>query len=153
MIYDLKQHAKTYKGISKNLDAALDYLTRTDMAALAIGRHSVDGERIVVHASSNDTSDSATIRYEAHRKYIDIQLVVRGAERCFYAPVESLEPDGPFADEKDVGYYHDPSGENVFIRLIPGAFALFFPHDAHKPSCHLERKSTVHKVVVKVAVD
>jgi beta-galactosidase beta subunit len=31
-------------------------------------------------------------------------------------------------------------------------FAVFFPHDAHKPSCDWEGKRKLRKVVVKVAV-
>ena len=92
------------------------------------------------------------IKYEAHKRYIDIHFVLDSKESCFYTPLEDLQPSEPFDEKADTGLYADPAGAEVAVPLTPGVFGLFFPHDGHKPSCYLDGKQTICKVIVKVAV-
>jgi biofilm protein TabA len=152
MIYDQLSKIHTYKGISGNLDTAIDYIASQEIGELAEGAHHIDGDNVVVHIKSYETGDPKTIKYEAHRKYIDIHFVVDGKEGCFYTPLEDLQSSEPFDENGDTGLYSDPAGTEVAVPLTPGVFALFFPHDGHKPSCELEGKLSLRKVIVKVAV-
>jgi YhcH/YjgK/YiaL family protein len=152
MIYDQRRALSSYKGISKNLDAAIDYLLKNDVGKLPDGKHPVaGGDTVVVQVSRYQTKDPGTAKFEAHKKYIDIQMVADGREGCYYLPLEGLAEDGPFAAERDVGFYR---GENKSLfPLEPGMFAVFFPWDAHKPSCDYEgKKSNIHKIILKVLV-
>ncbi|MDR1932204.1 MAG: YhcH/YjgK/YiaL family protein [Spirochaetales bacterium] len=149
MIYDLVTKLTAYKGISKNLDAAIDYLLKTDVTKLPDGKHPVCGDDLIAQASHYETKSLAEARFEAHKKYIDIQMVLDGKEGCYYLPLEGLEEDGPFQEDRDLGFYK--GGETIGFPLEAGMFAVFFPHDAHKPSCDFEgKKSKIHKVVLKV---
>jgi biofilm protein TabA len=152
MIYDSVQRLKTYVGISKSLDDAIEYLSHTDIKAFDVGKHPVGGSGLMLNVSSKDSSEPSANRYEVHKKFLDIQIVLEGEERCFYAPINTLAADGAFSDEKDIGFFKDPAGNGVSFPLLPGNFALFFPQDAHKPGCHLNGKKAVRKVVVKVPI-
>lgn len=152
MIYDRLDKLKTYKGISKNLDTAIDYLVKNDTGRLPDGKHPVDGDKVIVQVMSYETKDLAAAKYEAHKKYIDIQFVLDGKEGCYAAALEGLEPSEPFIAERDLGFYKNPAAPDAFLPLTPEVFAIFFPHDAHKPSCDFEGKRKLRKVVVKVAV-
>jgi YhcH/YjgK/YiaL family protein len=152
MIYDQTKALLSYKGITKNLDAAIDYLQKNDVAKLPDGKHPVvGGDAVIVQVSHYETKNLKDAKFEAHKKYIDIQMVAGGREGCYYLPLSGLAEDGPFADERDVGFY---KGENKScFPLEAGMFAIFFPWDAHKPSCDYEgEKSKIHKIILKVLV-
>ena len=52
MIYDSLENVKRYHGISKWLDAALDFLAHTDLDTLPLGRTEVCGDKVFVNAVS-----------------------------------------------------------------------------------------------------
>jgi YhcH/YjgK/YiaL family protein len=150
MIYDRLDKLATYKGISKNLDTAIDYLGKNKVGGMPEGKHPVDGDRVIVQVMSYETKDLSAAKFEIHKKYIDIQIVLEGKEGCYCRPMEGLEPSEPFITERDVGFLKGEGG--AFMPLTPEVFAIFFPHDAHKPSCDWEGKHKNRKVVVKIAV-
>ena len=152
LIYDQLKNIATYKGISQNLDAAIDYLLKTDLKKMQDGKYPIVGEDTVfIQLSHPETKSLADARFEAHKKYIDIQMPIEGKEGCYYLPLEGLEEDGPFIPERDIGFY---KGENTFaFSLEAGWFAIFFPQDVHKAGCDFNgKKSKNHKVLVKIKV-
>lgn len=150
MILDQLESLGCYRGISKSLDIAIDYLRETDLAALAIGSHQVDGDRVLANVMAYETKRPEEGKLEAHRKYIDIQVVLEGEERCFCAPLPLTTELGAFDEAKDFGLYDGP--RLTTMRLANDNFAIFFPQDAHAPALDLDGKAAVRKVVMKVAV-
>ena len=149
MILDQVSNLRLYKGISKNIDVAIEYLRKNDVCALPDGRHAIDGDVVYVQVMSYQTKPLAEATFEAHRRYIDIQILIEGEELCYYAPLQGLVASLPFDQGKDIGFYKGAEGSSFPLR--PGTFALFFPHDAHKPSCDFKGRSPVRKAVVKIA--
>jgi YhcH/YjgK/YiaL family protein len=165
MIYDRVEHIGAYRGISANLDRAIARLEEGGLDRLELGKHQVDGEKVFLLAQSYETKEAPRGgRYEAHRKYIDIQLLTEGSESCYYESLEGLETLEPYAADRDAGFYKGSRpGEGagsggLELRLAPGFFAVFFPQDAHMPCCAAlddrgaPAKKAVRKIVVKVAV-
>lgn len=150
MILDQLESLDCYRGISKNLDIAIDYLQKTDLKALTNGSHQVDGDRVLANVMTYETKRPEEGKFEAHRKYIDIQVVIEGEERCCCAPLSLTTELGLFDSDKDIVFLVGP--RQTTMQLNPDNFAIFFPQDAHMPSLNMDEKSTVHKVVMKVAV-
>ena len=150
MIFDKVENLSLYKGINKNLDAAIEYLEKTDYKKLADGRHPVLGtDTVYAQVSHYETKNLADGKYEAHKKYYDIQLIVEGQEACHCLPLGELQEDGPFIEERDIGFY---KGQNKgYLSLEAGMFAIFFFEDAHMTSIDYEgKKSKNHKILVKI---
>jgi YhcH/YjgK/YiaL family protein len=148
MIYDQVKKLTAYKGLCENLDAAITYLEKNDLRALPDGKHPVN-EALIVQVSHYETKNPSDARFEAHRKFIDIQMVFAGRELCYALPLEGLEEAEPFNTERDVGFYKAETGAG--LPLVPDVAAIFFPWDAHKPSCDFDgKKSRIHKVILKV---
>jgi biofilm protein TabA len=145
----LKSWAST-PGI-EGLDRAFEYLARTDLASLPLGRTSIDGDDIYVLISEAETRPPEQVRFEAHRRYIDIQLVVRGQEAIGLAPVAALVTSEPYDDTKDIEFFGLPQ-ESVTLALHAGEFAVFVPGDGHRPSLHLDGPHVSRKAVAKVSV-
>jgi YhcH/YjgK/YiaL family protein len=133
------------------LEAAFQYLARTDLATLPLGRTNVQGDDIYVSVSEAETRPAAQARFEAHRRYIDIQLVVKGQEAIALAPVTGLTTMEAYDAAKDIEFFAPPR-ESVTLALHPGEFAVFAPGDAHEPSLHLDGPHVSRKVVAKVSV-
>jgi biofilm protein TabA len=135
----------------KGLERPFEYLARTDLAALPLGRTDIDGDNVFVMMSEGETRPPEQVRFEAHRRYIDIQLVVRGQEAIGIAPVSALTTAEPYDGAKDIEFFATPR-ESVSLALRAGDFAVFAPGDAHRPSLHLDGPHVSRKAVVKVSV-
>ena len=135
----------------QGLERAFEYLARTDLAALPLGRTAIDGDDVYVTVSEAEARPPEQVRWEAHRRYIDIQLVVRGQEAMGVAPAAGLVTSTPYEAAKDVEFFEAPR-EPATLAVRAGEFAVFVPGDAHRPSVHLDGPHVSRKVVVKVSV-
>jgi len=148
MIFDRLTNARIYAPLGHGIARALQYLEQTHLGALESGRHEIEGASLYVVASEYSTKEPADGRWEAHRRYIDLQYVVRGTERIGHAMVDQLEA-GPYDEQKDV---MSLSGSGQFVTLEAGDFMILWPHDAHMPGIALDSPAPVKKIVVKIAV-
>lgn len=135
----------------QGLERVFEYLARTDLASLPLGRTTVDGDDVYVMVSEAETRGPAQVRFEAHRRYIDIQLVVRGQEAIGVAPAAGLVSVEPYDAAKDIEFFAVPP-ESATLALRAGDFAVFAPDDAHRPGLHLDGPHVSRKAVVKVSV-
>lgn len=142
-----------YGQMSVKLDKAFSWLRANDLKSFQPGQKIViDGDRIHVQVQGYDSLQPHEARFEAHRSYIDIQIVVSGREIIYWAPLASLtEIDTAYNYEKDIVYFKDPQ-VSVPLTLQEGDYAVFFPTDGHKPRCNVSQSEPVGKIVVKIAV-
>jgi len=151
MIVDTLANLSHYGGLTERLDVAFKWLESTSLASLDEGELKIDGDRIRAIVQRYTTVPDAGRRYEAHRKFIDIQCVVRGIERMLVKPLATLESVFPYDSDDDVILFA-PTGTPTSLVLAEDMFAVFFPQDAHMPMLIAESPSEVLKVVLKVAV-
>ncbi|HSN65255.1 MAG TPA: YhcH/YjgK/YiaL family protein, partial [Fusibacter sp.] len=105
MILDVKKNATLYKGIHGHLDKAIDYMLSADLNALPVGKHQIEGEDVFILIQEYETKSIDAASFEAHRKYVDIQLILSGEEWIGYAPVQSLSSIEPYDDSKDIAFF------------------------------------------------
>ncbi len=150
MIADTLPHAARYHPLHPLFRAAFEYLGRFPHGT-PDGKHQIDGERMFALPQSYETAPGDEKSFEAHRRFIDIQYVLLGEEVIFHSPIERLEISVPYHEERDVVLFRDPPGASPTL-LHAGDFAIYFPHDAHKPGCLHTTPVAVRKIVIKVAV-
>jgi YhcH/YjgK/YiaL family protein len=129
---------------------ALEYLRTHDMSAVPVGRHEIDGDRLVALVQEYTTRPMDECAWEAHRKYIDVQFVVRGSERMGHAPRSSLVPRQAYDVDRDVSLF-EPGA--AFVTIGPGSYAIFGPEDVHAPGGAVTEPEVVRKVVVKAIIE
>jgi len=129
------------------------FLNDIDLS-LGLGKHVIDGENVFAIVSEYETKPRAEGRFEAHRKYVDIQFLLSGRERLGWAALEDLTPEVLYDPERDVEFLKSLPEIPTISTLKPGMFIAFFPEDGHMPglTCAVKPES-VKKVVVKIAVD
>ena len=148
MILDRLERSELYAPLHPLLPKAFAFLRETDLVALPLGRHEIDGEHLFAIAAREPARSREQARLEAHRKYIDIQVVLAGADEMGWrARSRCTSPDGEYDADADIEFFADPP--DAWVAVEAGAFAVFFPGDAHAP---LVGEGVLHKVVVKVAV-
>jgi biofilm protein TabA len=152
MIYDRLTNHQHYPLGSAWLEA----FTFLDSAApeLATGKYHLRGNLLFAIVMDYQTQTPETGELEAHRRYLDIQTVLRGSERvtCHFVPdLQVLQPYDPL---KDAELYRIPAASPASFILSPGTFLALFPHDAHNPCLMLgDSPAPVRKVVIKLAID
>lgn len=87
---------------------------------------------------------------EAHRKYIDIQVMMEGMEYLGYADESTLDFSG-YDEEHDTELL---TGTLTFLPFPKDFFVILFPQDAHMPGVQGQGSTpTVKKIVIKVPLD
>ncbi len=151
MIFDKIENHKNYRGINKGIDAAFDYLLTTDLDSLETGKHLFEDERIFAVCMKYETKDESLAKNEAHKKYIDIQYIVSGAEKMIVSGLEGLEIIEEYDEETDVMFFENKNDCEFIAKS--GHFAVFFPEDGHAPTLNIDGKTSSNKkIVVKIPV-
>ena len=150
MIKDSLKNAGIYFSLSENLKKGLEWLKTQDLVNIACGRYEIDSDAVWANVQEYETKDDAD--FEAHRKYIDIQYMVKGEELVGVIDLVNCKTCIEYDNEKDLEFF-ETKAKFQYQELREGDFLIFYPHDAHKPSIAFGAKSMVKKVVVKVAVD
>lgn len=152
MICDTLEHLDRYRGLHKNLDTALDYLTAYcvghTLAELPLGRTDVDGDNVFINVMEADLHPDEGSHPEYHHQYADLQLDLTGGEGWGYETASGTEV-GTFTG--DIGFRDSPDA--VTGALGEGRFVLFFPGELHKPGVIRPGCSKVRKAVIKIRME
>jgi YhcH/YjgK/YiaL family protein len=147
MILDALEEAHRYVDLHPRFDRAFEFLARADLSALPPGRQAVDGDLLYVSIDVTEGRSREGARLEAHRRYIDIQYTIDGAEEIGWLPLAACRtPLGAFDPYKDVVFFDDRP--TTWLSVPAGRFAIFFPEDAHAP---LGGRGLLRKAIVKIA--
>jgi biofilm protein TabA len=149
MILDILENAHRYLALHNGFAMAFEFLMRSDLKELPVGRYEIDGERVYGIVSKDPGRKKEDALLETHEKYIDIQLVLAGTDDMGWKPKSSCKhPSEEYDQQSDIQFFADKP--DAWLSTGSGAFAIFFPEDAHMP---LISSGQIHKVVVKVAAD
>jgi YhcH/YjgK/YiaL family protein len=147
-----KEFAVYYFKNRERWDKAFAFLKDNDLSKLEVKRYDIDGDNLYASVGESMTKNEEDAKFEAHRKYIDIQHVINGSEQMSVTPL---------SDKKEVLVPYDPAKDVEFLTVnrtsgfeaTPDKFFIFFPSDIHRPSVKIGENKIVRKVVVKVRID
>ena len=148
MIFDRIENLNNYSGLGR-ICTALKFLADTDFTKIPLGKYELDGDNIYYMVQKYDTDPDKTVS-EAHKKYIDIQYIVKGEEVIAVAPIQAEKTIVDAKEEKDVWHYEC---ETQPLILKDGDFMVLYPSDLHLPGKAVNVPKEVLKVVVKVKVE
>lgn len=149
MIYDHTAHLAKYKSLSPLVAKAIDYVTKTDLTKLPLGRVEVDGDDIYAAVHEYQTKLEADAKFEGHKTYVDLQIIVSGTERMDVADIEQLTVNKPYNEKSDVWFFDRPAQVQKLI-VSACEFTIFMPHDVHAPTIATDKPEAVRKVVLKI---
>ena len=130
---------------------AFEFLEKNNLDSLETGRYELDGDNLFVNVDEYITKNEDNCRFEAHKRYADIQYLVYGEEKIGIAALKNTKEIIPYDSFKDISFYTSP--QNNYQLANPEKFFIFFPEDAHRPCVKTDKNNKVRKVVVKVRID
>lgn len=154
MIKDNLQHIDYYNYLTKGIQYGLKYIKNTDFSTMENGKYELVEGKIFATIQDYFSKPVEEGKFEAHKKYMDIQFIIEGEENIGVGKIEDFNVTTEYDEEKDV-LFLSPIDEDSykFITLKEKEFAIFLPSDVHMPSLISETSCHVKKVVLKVLVN
>jgi biofilm protein TabA len=150
MICDHIANAPQYASLHPAFAHCFRWLAAFD-GATPDGNHDI-GMGCEARVMSYATEPAEQRKWESHRRFIDIQWVVSGAERMEVAHIAALEGATPYDEGNDVRFYAHAEAPTTSVVVGTGEFTIFFPTDGHRPNIAVTTPAAVRKIVVKVPV-
>lgn len=148
MIYDKIDNIDTYTGLSEDIRKGLEWI-RDVNPNIENGVYQIN-PRVKAIVSEYESKLENEYGYEAHRKNINIQYLIRGKEIINSLPLEYLKETKPYNKEIDAAFYEEEGAKPQELQLGNGYFAILFPQDGHMPQLCVSKPEKVKKVVIKV---
>jgi biofilm protein TabA len=151
----LKQQAANrefYQFLNEDFKAAFDFLKGRELDKLEAGRYDIN-ERVFAIVQIYQTEPESQVKWEAHKKYFDIQYVVSGKEKFLIIQKSKLNETVPYDDAKDIAFFGETMDSADSVILLPGDLVIVGPEEAHKPRCMIKESQSVKKIIVKVPVE
>ena len=147
MILAKNREAAAYRGLHPRLDRALDCLSDAFLAAVGTETMRLEGDALYVTRFDYDTLPLEETFFEAHKRYLDVHVMLKGAER-----VDIAHPDGLTLFEQKGDFYGYRGEAEQSLILRPGDFLVVFPGDAHRIKIAAGEPAPVSKAVFKILV-
>ena len=141
--------AKQYHKNKAQWDKAFAFMRDSDLVNRKPGKYTIDGTDVYATITEGPEKTFEQSAWESHRKYIDLQYVIKGKEKIGVAPVSGATVTQAYDDKADIAHY---TSDGQFYFGDPTIFFLFFPADAHRPNIHVGGYDVVKKLVIKIKV-
>ena len=152
MIVDHIQNWRKY-ALLHRIASAFQILEGPHLAEKKTGRYEVeDGSGVYYLIQNYVTLPKAECKLEAHKKYVDLHLIIKGEETIGYVNVrDKLKVKEQYNKDTDAIFYESVDSIKMSsIKFTSGMFAVFLPQDAHMPKLQTNNRSKVIKAVVKI---
>ena len=141
---------KDLNKIKELCPSAYDFIVNK-AAGAAVGKYDIENG-VYVSVQEYTTKARSEAKYEAHKKFIDIQMILSGKELIAVSPIEKMTISDEYNEEKDFMLFHHNDECTDYV-LEAGDFLILYPQDVHMPGVCVNEKSPVRKIVVKVPVE
>lgn len=142
MIYDTVNRLSCYLGLSPELDELIRFiLEHKEPQLITDGTTVIRKEIIWVNHNKVGLKETQPF-FERHQTFLDLHMALSDGESIGYMPVDELEWQ---ASTEETMLTSGPEG--TVLDMKAGMFAIFFPWDAHRPSCGV---GSVDKLIGKV---
>lgn len=138
------------ENINFAISKCIEFLEINGWSDISLGRYEIEETEIYAVVSQYNTRSVEESKWEAHKKYADLQIVLDGTENIFVSDIASVK----------IGEYHEDTdylecngaSENA-VKMNTEYGLLLMPQDAHMPGiCVNEEPSYVKKCVFKIPI-
>lgn len=151
MIYGEIKDIKTYRGLSKNLDKAIEYISQGKYKNNHFGKNEIEGDIIYFNCPEKAmTRDKNGLEFEYHKRYIDIHIVLEGEESIAYSAFDSLMETKGFDVENDYALMRGDIETEFY--LDEKKFLIIFPYEPHIALLKVGKEKEIKKVIFKVEI-
>ncbi len=147
MIFGNKNFIKRYDFLGDKVLKCFEYAQQHNLLDYKAGSYKIDEDRIFVNIVEYETKTKEERFWEAHRKYIDLHLMLSGTEQIDLNFIENMEQK-QFVEKDD---FLPLNGEsNCHVVLNDGDFLICYPEDAHMTAIKINDSVKIKKAIFKV---
>ena len=148
MIVDNIKNIAKYEGFVEGMGEVIEFHKQNNIADYPCGKHIISDD-IYVSLQEYNTKNEEDALPEAHRKYIDVQIMAYGKEKMGYADYSLMSENIAYDSETDLEFLN---GEVEYLTASPDNFFVFYPNDAHKPAIKIGTNEKVKKAIFKLKI-
>jgi len=145
MIIDVLSNCEKYISLHKDFKLVFDYIKNHDLSKMECGRHEIRGNEVFFNLQEYETKPVQKL--EAHKKYIDIQVVAAGNELMGYTNIGNTTLSEAYDEVKDIMFL---KGDVDKVSADNKTFIIFYPEDAHMPALAANEPKHVKKAIFKI---
>ena len=139
------------KDIQERINKALEYLKSIDLDKLELGKNVVN-DWLYINVQEYMTKNLAECRFESHKKYVDIQMMIHGIEAIETCDTDKLELETEYSEENDVMFWKQKLNQMRSV-IVDGGYVILYPQNAHMPCIAVDKPVKVKKLVAKVLMN
>lgn len=148
MIVSNLQNSRRVESLHPLFKTLFDYVKTHDLLHAEPGRIEIKGDDLFINNVNPECVARDKQVLEVHRDYIDVHILLEGAETIGWKAIEDLTCETkPYEKEGDCALYSDTP--TTFVDLLPGQFAIVFPEDPHAP---VIGQGKIRKLIAKVKI-
>ena len=146
MIIDNLTNAEKYISLHKDFKLVFDYLKNNNLETIQCAKNiQLRGNEVFFNLDEYETKP--TQKLEAHKKYIDIQVIITGEEYMGYTNIENTTVTEEYDEKRDVMFLN---GNVDKVLATNKNFIIFYPEDAHMPALSVTEPQKVKKAIFKI---
>lgn len=134
---------------AEKVNNALEYLNSIDIYKIEKNKKIIVNDDFYYTVQEYETKLVEQCKFESHRKYIDIQIIVNGEELMQIADISRLYIQEEYDGEKDIMFWKTPD-QVMSVTLKQGDYIVLYPENAHRGAIKCGKETRVLKIVGKV---
>lgn len=138
--------------VKSRVDHAVSYLKNLTVSEADVGAKIIVDEDFYYTVQSYISRPESECKLESHRKYVDVQIMVRGEEIMDLVDVSRLTIKKTYNPDKDVMFWNTPQ-RMARTTLKAGDCIVLYPENAHRGAmAESDKYQRVLKIVGKVRI-
>lgn len=150
MIFGNIEDLRQYSYLEDSIKECFVYAKSHDLKDFEKGSHTIDGDRLFVNIVEYETTTPDQRFWEAHKKYLDIHLMLDGKEKIDLNFLKNMDIKD-YVKEDD--FLSMDGDKNSSVILQAGDFLICYPQDCHMTAIEIEGSQKIKKAIFKVRID
>lgn len=147
MIFGNIHFLSRYSFLEEAVLKCFAYAKEHDLMKYDPGSYEIEGQNLFVNIVSYETKKREERFWEAHKKYIDLHLMLSGTERIDLNFIENMEQEDFVEKDDFLPLKGEPNGDVV---LTDGDFLICYPEDGHRTAVMVGESSVIKKAIFKI---
>lgn len=149
MIFGSIKNLQEYSALEEHIKKCITYASENDLLSFEKGRYEIDGDYLFVNIVEYTTTQAESCFWEAHKKYLDIHLMLRGQEQIDLNFIQNMSVK-EYVEDSD---FLSMDGEkNSSVVLKAGDYLICYPGDGHRTAVAVKDIETIKKAIFKIRI-
>lgn len=135
---------------SQKVYDSLEVVKKQDVDSLSVGKYVINDE-LYFMVQEYTTKKEEDCKLESHKKYIDVQWILKGEEKIKTISTDKLKLEKSYDRMKDIMFWK-PVDDMLEMVLKDGSYVVLYPNDAHMPCIAVGKQEKVKKIVIKIKI-